>query len=237
DNGWQDEPRVQLAIRRPDRAPFRMEDEFPLARTQWTKFFLDGTSSSIGPKLPAKSGTVTYEAMGDGLTFRTAPFEQDTEFTGFVTARLFVSSSTSDMDVFVTLRIFDPDGREVIFVGAHEPTPVARGWLRASHRKIDPDRTLPYRVFHAHDEIQKLSPDQVYELDVELWPTCMVFPKGYTMALTLMGKDFEFPDTPGRLLHNHPMDRTKEEFGGANSILTGGEHASYLLMPLIPPRG
>lgn len=236
-NGWEDEPRVQLAIRRPDKAPFRMENEFPLARTQYTKFFLDSASSTIDPKLPAKSGTVTYEAMGDGVTFSTPPFEQDTEFTGFVTARLFVSSSTSDMDVFAILRVFDPEGREVIFLGAHEPTPVARGWLRASHRKIDPDRTRSYRVFHAHDEIQKLTPHQVYELDVELWPTCLVFPKGYKMALTLMGKDFEFPDTPGRLLHNHSMDRTKEELGGANSILTGGEHASFLLMPLIPAKG
>jgi predicted acyl esterase len=138
------------------------------------------------------------------------------------------------MDIFATVRAFDPQGQEVIFTGAHEPTPVTRGWLRASHRKLDPKRTLPYRVFHAHDEIQKLEPKQTYELDVEIWPTCMVFPKGYRMAITLMGKDFEIPGTPGRLLHNHPLDRTREEFGGTNSILTGGEHASYLLMPLIP---
>jgi predicted acyl esterase len=138
------------------------------------------------------------------------------------------------MDIFAIVRAFDPQGKEVIFTGAHEPTPVTRGWLRASHRKLDPKRTLPYRVFHAHDEIQKLEPKQTYELDVEIWPTCMVFPKGYRMAITLMGKDFEIPGTPGRLLHNHPQDRPREEFGGTNSIFTGGDHASYLLMPLIP---
>ncbi len=234
DNGWRNEPRVQLAIRGPKDAPFRMENEFPLARTQWTKFFLDTGPSSIGTERPADARTATYDATGDGITFKTAPFERDTEFTGFVTAHLFVSSSTTDMDIFAILRIFDPEGREVIFVGAHEPTPVTRGWLRASHRKLDPERTLPYRVFHAHDEIQKLTPQQIYELDVEIWPTCMVFPKGYHMALTLMGRDFEFPNTPGRLLHNHPLDRTRDEFGGSNSVLTGGQHASYLLMPLIP---
>lgn len=234
DNGWRNELRVQLAIRGPKDAPFRMENEFPLARTQWTKFFLDTGPSSIGTERPADARTATYDATGDGITFKTAPFERDTEFTGFVTAHLFVSSSTTDMDIFAILRIFDPEGREVIFVGAHEPTPVTRGWLRASHRKLDPERTLPYRVFHAHDEIQKLTPQQIYELDVEIWPTCMVFPKGYHMALTLMGRDFEFPNTPGRLLHNHPLDRTRDEFGGSNSVLTGGQHASYLLMPLIP---
>jgi predicted acyl esterase len=233
-NGWDEQPRVQLAIRGPDSAPFRMENEFPLARTQWTKFYLDAASSSVGTEKPAKSGTLSYEAMGDGVTLTTAPFTEDTEFTGFVTAHLFVASSTTDMDIFAIVRAFDPQGKEVIFTGAHEPTPVTRGWLRASRRKIDPKRTLPYRVFHAHDEIQKLTPKQTYELDVEIWPTCMMFPKGYRMAITLMGKDFEIPGTPGRLLHNHPLDRPEAEFGGTNSIFTGGDHASYLLMPLIP---
>jgi uncharacterized protein len=235
-NGWDREPRVQLAIRGPDSAPFRMETEFPLARTQWTKFYLDAAASAIAADKPAKAGTLSYEAMGDGVTLSTAPFTEDTEFTGFVTAHLFVASTTTDMDIFATLRAFDSQGKEVIFTGAHEPTPVTRGWLRASHRKVDPKRTLPCRVFHAHDEIQKLAPKQIYELDVEIWPTCMVFPKGYRMVLTLMGKDFEFEGTPGRLLHNHPGDRTGAEFGGSNSVFTGGERASYLLMPVIPKK-
>jgi uncharacterized protein len=235
-NGWDREPRVQLAIRGPDSAPFRMETEFPLARTQWTKFYLDAAASAIAADKPAKAGTLSYEAMGDGVTLSTAPFTEDTEFTGFVTAHLFVASTTTDMDIFATLRAFDSQGKEVIFTGAHEPTPVTRGWLRASHRKVDPKRTLPCRVFHAHDEIQKLAPKQIYELDVEIWPTCMVFPKGYRMVLTLMGKDFEFEGTPGRLLHNHPRDRTEAEFGGSNSVFTGGEQASYLLMPVIPKK-
>jgi predicted acyl esterase len=161
------------------------------------------------------------------------PFAEETEFTGFVTAHLFLSSSSDDMDIFATLRIFDPQGQEVVFTGAHEPTPVTRGWLRASHRKLDPERTLPYRVFHAHDEIQKLDPRRIYEVDVELWPTCIVFPKGYRLGLTLMGKDFEFPGTPGRLLHNHLIDRPAG-VASTNTICTGGDQASYLLMPLIP---
>lgn len=243
-NGWDSEPRVQIAIRRPDSsirgsniAPFRMESEFPLARTEWTKFYLDAHGATVGIEKPNTSGRLTYAALSEGVTLMTAPFTQDTEFTGFFTAHLFISSSTSDMDMFVTIRCLDPDGKEIIFTGAHEPTPVARGWLRASHRKVDEKRTLPYRVFHAHDEVQKLIPDQIYELDVEIWPTCIVFPKGYRLALTLMGKDFEYPEIPGRLLHNHPKDRGIADFQGENSIYTGGENASYLLMPLIPAKG
>ena len=58
-------------------------------------------------------------------------------------------------------------------------TPIAQGWLRCSHRKLDPKLTLPYRPYHTHDEEQKLKPGEVYEVDVEVWPTCIVVPKGY----------------------------------------------------------
>jgi hypothetical protein len=39
---------------------------------------------------------------------------------------------------------------------------------------------------------------------------------------------------PGRLLHDHPQERDPAEFGGIATVHTGGEQASYLLLPLIP---
>jgi uncharacterized protein len=107
------------------------------------------------------------------------------------------------------------------------------GWLRASHRKLDEARSQPWRPYHAHDEVQKLEPGTPYPVDVEIWPTSMVFPKGYRLVLTLQGHDLVITP-PGRLLHDHPQDRTPEEFGGINTVHTGGRHASYLLMPLLP---
>ncbi len=233
-NGWDREPRVQLSIRRPDGSFRRMESEFPLSRTNWMRYFLDAENRSISRQSPATESTVSYPALSDGIYFSTAPFTEETEFCGFVTARLWASSSTTDMDVFVTLRVFDPAGDEVTFVGAHETTTMTKGWLRASHRKIDLARSLPFRVFHAHDEVQKLVPGEFYPLDVEIWPTSMVFPKGYRLVLTLQGRDFQIGGAPGRMLHNHPLDRPAEEFGGINTIGTGGRHESYLSMPLLP---
>lgn len=233
DNGWDKEPRVQLSIRTPHGSTRRMESEFPLARTKWTTVHLDAADRSLRPGAPAAPAEVTYQARGEGVSFSTPPFSADTEITGFVSARLWVKSSTTDMDVFAVLRAFDPDGREVIFDGAHEKTPVGRGWQRASHRKLDPVRTRTGRPFHAHDEIEKLTPGNPYAIDVEIWPTSMVYPKGYRLVLTLMGKDFEFPGVPGRMLHNDPVDRDATEFGGANTIMTGAEHDSYLLLPVI----
>jgi predicted acyl esterase len=233
-NGWENEPRVQLSIRRPDGSVRRMEHEFPLARTQWTKFYLDAGRREIVRANPSVPSSVSYEALGEGVSFSTAPFTEETEITGFITARLWVSSSTTDMDIFATLRMFAPNGEEVVITGAHEKTTLTKGWLRVSHRKVDPKRALPYRVFHAHDEVQKLTPGELYAVDVEIWPTSMVFPTGYRLVLTLQGRDFEFPGTPGRMLHNHPQDRDPVEFGGMHSITTGGRHQSYLVLPVIP---
>ena len=235
DNGWEAEPPIRVAVRRVDGgADTRMEREWPLARTTWTKFHLDAKIKRLSVDQPTDASSAAYEALGDGVSFSTAPFEHETEITGYVALRLAASSSTADMDVFATLRVFDPADKEVIFVGAHEPTPVTRGWLRASHRKLDPTRSLPYRPFLAHDEIQKLNAGETYTLDIEIWPTCLVIPKGYRLVLTLMGKDFEFPDIPGRILHNDPADRPAEEFGGTNTLHTGSETESYLLLPVIP---
>src|SRR3546814_6216405 len=64
-------------------------------------------------------------------------FEQEAEFTGPLKAHLWVASATTDMDLFVSLRMYAPDGEEVVFTGASDLAPVARGWQigRASCRE------------------------------------------------------------------------------------------------------
>ena len=81
--------------------------------------------------------------------------------------------------------------------------------------------------------------ERVYEVEVEIWPTCIVYPKGYSMALTIGGKDFERPGATGMMkgsgifMHDSTADRPAPEFAGVNTIHTGGENASCLLLPLI----
>ena len=90
-------------------------------------------------------------------------------------------------------RVFTPDLREVVFQGAIDPhTPIAQGWLRASHRKLDPAISTEYRPYHTHDERQPLQPGEVVPLDIELWPTSIVVPAGHRIALTVRGRDYEW---------------------------------------------
>jgi len=246
DNGWDTEPPVLLQVRHPgDRFVERKEHEWPLARTRWTKFYLDPENLSLG--LESASGSVAYEGFGVGVTFRTGPLAEETEITGPLAARLYVSSETTDADLFVVLRVYAPDGSEVTFMGAADPhTPPAQGWLRASHRTLDPKRSAEWRPFQTHDEIRPLTPGNIYELDVEIWPTCVVVPAGYTLALTVRGKDYEYDGPPipyrlgemrgcGAFLHNDPEDRPSDIFGGTVTLHADQERQPYVLLPIIPP--
>jgi len=249
-NGWNAQPRVQLQVRHVDRFVERLESEWPIARTRWTKLYLDPAGHMLRPEVP-KSGSVSYPALGDGVTFMSAPFEEETEITGPLAARLFLSSSTADADVFLVFRVFTPDLREVVFQGAIDPhTPIAQGWLRASHRKLDPRLSTEYRPYHTHDEVQPLKPGQPVQLDVEIWPTSIVVPAGHRVALSVRGRDYEWQrQTGARLsnfknelrgcgpfLHDDPRDRPAAVFGGETTLHAGPGMASYVLLPVIPPR-
>ena len=232
-NGWDDEAPVRLVVRHPKKPFVRMEREWPLARTRWTHYHLDAAAGSLGTQPATAAGSVSYVAPEGGASFTTAAFDAETEFTGPASLRLWVSSTTTDMDVFVALRVFDATDQEVVFVGAHEKVPAACGWLRASHRETDPVRSAPYRPWHPHTRAQKLVPGEPVALDIEIWPTSIVLPRGYRLQLTVQGADFVVTP-PGRLTHNHPQDRDLAEFGGTNTLHSGPGRESYLLLPLIP---
>ncbi len=159
-----------------------------------------------------------------------------------------MSSNRIDADIFVVLRAFAPDGQEVDFQGALDPhTPLGNGWLRASHRKLDPALSTEYLPYHTHDEYQPLLMGEIYELDIEIWPTSVVLPPGFRIALTVLGQDFERPVEgaviqsfvnpfrgSGPFIHTNPQDRPVEIFGGQQTLYGGGAHGSYLLLPVIP---
>ena len=238
DTGWDRQPRVTLNIRRPgERFELRAENEWPLARTQWTRIYLqpDGALNSV---LSTESAKRTYDAMGEGLAFLTPPLREELEITGPVAAKLWLSSETTDA------------GKEVTFIGSNDPrTPVALGWLRASHRKLDPARSLPHQPWHAHDEEQPLTPGVPVELDVEIWPTSIVVEPGYRLALTLRGKDYEYDGTDagvanapypmkgvGPFTHADERDRPPDVFGRRYTLHFAAGKMPYVLLPIIPRR-
>src|SRR5215471_11624432 len=252
DNGWDKRPKVLLQVRHPgEKFVARAEHEWPLKRTRWSRLYLHPTSGSLKEERATSKTMRSFAAMGDGLTYMTGPLTEDTEITGPVAAKLFVSSSTRDADLFLVLRVFSPDLREVVFQGAIDPhTPIAQGWLRASHRRLDKKLSLPYRPYHTHDRAEPLKPGKTVELDIEIWPTSIVVPPHHRIALTIRGKDYGYGGPSGGklsnfknelkgcgpFLHDDPLDRPAKIFGGTTTLHFGGGTAGYLLLPIIPAR-
>jgi hypothetical protein len=211
--------------------------------------YLHPDDDRLSPAAPSHEQTRSYAALGDGLTLSTGPLEEETEITGPVACRLWVASDTQDADLFLVLRVFDPHGQEVLFHGANEPkAPISLGWLRASHRKLDPARSEPWAPYHPHLEREMLRPGEAYPLDIEIWPTSIVIPVGHELRLTILGRDFTH-DLPGVMshlgvemrgvgffLHDDPQDRPAELFDNTVTVLSGPEHESYLLLPFIPAK-
>ena len=146
--------------------------------------------------------------------------------------------------------LFHYSNNEIVFQGAVDPnTPIAQGWLRASHRKLDPEQSKPWRPFHTHDESWPLKMDEIVEMDIEIWPTSIVIPENHYLGLSIQGKDYEYPLAEnqtlsnfknqltgcGPFLHDDPIDRDAT-FNGKTTIHFNPDHAPYLMVPVIPEK-
>lgn len=244
---WPEQPRVLLNVRDVEGAGHpRAEEEWPLARTAWTDIYLDAADASLRVGPPKDVASTSFDASGEGVTFVMSPSEAEVEVTGPLSARIWISSSTKDADVFLVLRAFAPDGSEVLFRGANDPkTPLSQGWLRLSHRSLDETASTPWRPVHRHDGSDWLTPGEPYEVEVELWPTSIVLPAGYRLALTVRGSDFDHGLEPspigergsGVFMHDDLRARPTDVYDNTITIHTGGKMPSTLRIPVIPHAG
>ncbi len=250
DNGWEKTPNVVLNIRYPgEKFVRREESEWPLARTEWTKYNIDLEGKTLSAEPPVSAVSLTYETMGDGVDFWLPIRDDEFEITGPIAAKLFISSKTEDADLFLVLRLFDPEGTEVTFMGSTDPnTPIANGWLRASHRALDEAKSTPWRPFHPHDKRELLTPEKIYELDIEILQTCIVVPAGYRLGLTVRGKDYEYTGEvsefakkfhystrgTGGMTHNDSDDRPPQTFDTQVTLHADDVRRPYLQLPIIP---
>jgi len=100
--------------------------------------------------------------------------------------------------------------------------------LPAPHRELDPELSLPYRPYHRHQRRLYLTPGEIVRVEVEIWPTSMVFRKGHRIRLDIQPRDGV---GSASYMHYHADYNT-----GTNTIHAGGDKESYLLLPVIPAR-
>ncbi|KAK5152785.1 hypothetical protein LTR04_006321 [Oleoguttula sp. CCFEE 6159] len=253
-------PAVDLVLRKGDvgvndaaaeqKYTRREEAEWPIARTRYTRFFLTPDQKLTTLELASDTRRkLSYKALGTVenpqlLQFSTEPFAAEAEITGHIVAHLNVSMSPdpsgptpTDIDLFVTLRHILPEGKEVHYTGtAGDPVPLAKGWLRVSLRRTNPDHPkhrpwLPHRDYTSTD-ILPVIPGEVYAVDIEVWPTNVVVEIGSKIVFEVSSGD-----TQGCGIFRHdPSDRSEQKLRGSNHIHFGPKSLNYVTLPIIPPK-
>jgi predicted acyl esterase len=207
----------------------RTTTEWPLPEVTYVTLSLDAVTGTLTPELPANEGVVQYDPRGgphDQASF-VYRFEHETELTGAMTLSLWVSTSQGDdMDLFVLLRKFDATGKEVCFYGYNgfANDGAAKGWLRVSHRALDPERSRRGRPWHTHRQRQPVQPDEVVPVEIEVLASSTHFEAGTRLCVEVLGHDAaRYP----AFSHGRSVNR------GTHSIHTGGRYPSALLTPFV----
>jgi predicted acyl esterase len=200
DNRVKDWPRVTLEIReRYYEGELRTENEWPLARTRYTRLYLNASNGKLSKFRPKKKSCVSYGVNDINDKTQNARFEfqfdRRTELTGYMKLKLWVEATGSDdMDLFVALEKIDRAGYVVPFpfFGNHDDGPVALGWLRVSHRELDERKSSPYQPYHKHQREIKLKAGEIVPVEIEIWPSSTLFKRGERLRIIVQGSDIYF---------------------------------------------
>jgi predicted acyl esterase len=230
-NRWDETPTVRLEVRQSrDLCDVRAEPNWPLKHVNYTPFFLDARSHLLRAQAQVEESSVSFDPSRRGPSGRASfahQFFRDTEITGGMTLKLWVSTSAGDdLDVFVLVRKFGTDGREVFFYGYNgfSKDGVAKGWLRVSHRALDSGRSRPGRPWHTHRTRQPVRAGEVTPVDIEILPSSTFFEAGSSLRLEILGRDAaRYP----AFNHGRRVNR------GRHTIHTGGACPSALQVPVV----
>ena len=251
ENGWQDTPPVRLEVRETrDEYAVRFEKEFPLARTQYQKLYLNARDGSLSPKSAKKGKAVYNSAQGGDASFGIT-FNEETELTGYMKVKLWVAAQDADdMDLFVVIKKFagpcDVDsplcnaleavvgkgsvakGNEIQFRGmnGYFSDVAARGQMRVSQRELDPVLSTPWQPVQKFQGEKKLKRGEIVPVEIAILPSSTLFRKGESLRLYIQGYS---PVSGHRVLfHDWLINK------GRHIIYTGGKYDSYLQIPVIP---
>ncbi|KAH8594125.1 Alpha/Beta hydrolase protein [Bisporella sp. PMI_857] len=230
-------PKVLLEVSdRSYQGNFREELEWPLSRQLLTPLYLDSSARSLSFSQPKSSSSFAYDAQGSGLEPSRAiyqiTFDKETEISGHISATLYMeTTSGDDMDVFVALFKLDNESKVVglPFYAVYLDGPLALGWLRASHRELDTTLSSPEQPILSHQREMRISQNKIYELNIEILPSSVVYNPGEKLCLVVQGTDIT--RRPLKEVFARHDERIND---GMHRIWSGGDYQSRLLVPIIP---
>lgn len=230
-----DTPPVRIEVRESlDAHTVRYESGFPVANTWYSALYLDAAAARLVDANAEAPSEADYAASDGKLVFDHL-FDSDTEVTGYMSLKLWVSlRGANDTDIFVTIRKLDSGGEEVRFDSALTPSryPVALGWLRLSLRELDPVRSTAWEPYlrRVVGPGEKVGSDDIVPCQVPVLPSGTLFRAGETLRLEVSGQyrggeKLPTPHAYGDLPNS-----------GTCVIHAGGKFDSHLLLPVVPQR-
>lgn len=238
DNDWLETPRVIYEVRDQFyRGEFKNADQFPLPNTNYKALYLNNSDMSLSKTQVSNDLVAAYDSESDDDELRYVyTFEQDTELTGNMKLKLWVAAENAeDLDIFASIKKLDRRGNEVHFPDFNhiEKGQVATGWLRVSHRELDETKSTIAQPWHTHEHEQKVSPNEIVPVEIELLPSGTLFKKGESLAVVVKGNEIikgnstPLPNMKTRYEHEDTVNK------GNHLVYTDGDYDSHLIIPVI----
>ena len=178
----------------------------------------------FGPNGPAGG----FDPVRRVLTFTSTPLAADMEITGPIKLVLYASSSARDTDFFIKLSDQFPQSPEDRGKGLNPFADlITRGWLRASHRALDPKRSTDMVPYHSHANPQPLTPGEITKFEISLEPMAYLIKAGHRLPLEIVNGDS--PMSEQLWVHQYRPDKI-----GSDTIYHDAAHPSVLVLPVMP---
>jgi putative CocE/NonD family hydrolase len=232
---------------------WRSGTDWPLPETRWTKFYLNSwerlqvapfVPSSAEDELPPDAFAQMPPTQTNGvqsLQYFTDPLPHDLLIAGPSVLNLFAAIDHDDTNWFVILKDVGPDGSvRTVREGEREiprnlpERELTRGWLKASHRALDPKRSKPWKPWHplTRTAQKKVVPGEIIQYAIEIMATANLFRRGHRICVEIASADMPTGvggATNAEYVPNHICSSKTI----LHKIFHDAQRPSHLLLPVI----
>ncbi|MEM1587111.1 MAG: CocE/NonD family hydrolase [Candidatus Bathyarchaeia archaeon] len=220
DTGIMDEPPIKIFVM--NTGEWKETYDWPLPETKWTPFFLHENSLLSEHEFWHGEGGTSFEDSPyrrESVEFYTPKLVDNVEVIGPIVLNIYASTTSTDIFWHASLLEIDPQGNKKV---------ITRGWLRGSQRAIDPERSKLWAPYHPHTKREPLEPGKIYEFNIPIVPTAILFRAGSRIGLRISCVD----DDPKTFFDYLAGNHIRRQHPARITIHHNAEYPSHLLLPI-----
>lgn len=254
DNGIMQEPPVKYWVMGANT--WRYGDDWPLPETRWAKYYLGSwerltTEPPISPEMslsvdPEPDSFVqmplTKTMKVEKLRYMTEPLTEDVLIAGPISLTFYAAIDQDDTNWIIVLKDVGPDVSVQTAREGERNVPsdlkereLTRGWLKASNRALDADRSKPWAPFHklTRKARQPVLPGEINEYQIEILATANQFNKGHRICVEITSMDVP-TGVAGASNVEYVAYHVCSSKTVVHKVYHNAKYPSHLLLPIIP---